>query len=71
MLVPYLPVPLRTHLGVFSFCCAMYMWGLSSLTQNQTCVPCSGSMEPYPLDHQRSPSSWVFGAACVPSILVV
>ena len=28
------------------------MWGLSSLSRDQTCVPCSRSLESYSRDHQ-------------------
>ena len=41
--------------------CCNFFWGrasicdLSSLTRNQTHAPCIGSMESYPLGHQRSP----------------
>ena len=31
------------------------MWDLSSPTRDQTCVPCIGSVESYPLDRQGSP----------------
>ena len=34
------------------------MWDLSSPTRDRTRVPCSGSAESQPLDHQGSPMSW-------------
>ena len=37
--------------GIFS--CSM--WDLSSLTKDETCVPCTGSTQSQPLDHQQSP----------------
>ena len=30
------------------------MWDLSSLTRDQTSAPCSGSIDPLPVDHQGS-----------------
>lgn len=41
------------------------MWGLSSLTRDRTCAPCTGSIESSPLDYQRSPISIVLNhTAC-------
>ena len=31
------------------------MWGLSSPTRDQTCIPCIGSMDSKPLDCQENP----------------
>ena len=45
----------------------VYFWSQSmqdliSVTRDQTHAPCSGSMESYPLDHQRSPKAVTFWA---------
>ena len=43
--------------GIFS--CSMHA-GSSSPTRDRTWAPCIGSSEPYPLDHQGSPSHNIF-----------
>ena len=43
--------------GVWDLFFSPQLWhvGSSSLTRDQTCTPCIGSVESQPLDHQRSP----------------
>ena len=38
------------------------MWDLSSPTRDQTCTPCSGSYESYPLHHQGSPRAVLYSS---------
>ena len=38
------------------------MWALSSLTRDQTCTPCTGSIESQPLDSQGSPTKELFNS---------
>ena len=42
--------------GFFFFQATLWgIWDLSSLTKDQTCAPCIGNVESYPLDHFGSP----------------
>ena len=43
-------------LAVLGLSCSMYV-GSSSLTRDRTRVPCIGSAQSYPWDHQGSPSN--------------
>ena len=45
--------------GMRTLSCSMQV-GSSSPTRDRTWAPCIGSAESYPLDHQQSPSYWIF-----------
>ena len=54
--VPFFPLSfLHLLTSFFLFAALQGMQDLSSLTRDQTCAPCSGSVESQPLNHQGNP----------------